>query len=41
MLIQIIVYVALYLLLAKLLKIEGLQTYTDVFTKMIHRRKNS
>jgi len=41
MLIQIIVYIALYLLLAKLLKIEGLQTYTDVFTKMINRRKNS
>ena len=41
MLIQIIVYTVLYLLLAKLLKIEGLQTYSDVLTKIIHRRKNS
>ena len=38
MLVQIIVYAVLYLLLAKLLKIEGLQTYTDIVTNLIHRK---
>ena len=38
MLIQIVVYVVLYLLLAKLLKIEGLQTYTDILTNLLHRK---
>lgn len=41
MLIQIIVYVLLYLLISKLLKIEGLQTYTDILTNLLHRKKNS
>ena len=39
MLIQIVVYAVLYLLLAKLLKIEGLQTYTDILTNLLHRKK--
>jgi len=39
MLIQIVVYALLYLLLAKLLKIEGLQTYTDILTNLLHRKK--
>ena len=39
MLIQILVYAALYLLLAKLLKIDGLQTYTDIIINRLHRRK--
>ncbi|MBQ6155009.1 MAG: lipopolysaccharide biosynthesis protein [Bacteroidales bacterium] len=38
MLIQIVVYAVLYLLLAKLLKIEGLQTYTDILTNLLHRK---
>ena len=38
MLIQILVYAALYLLLAKLLKIEGLQTYTEIITNRLHRK---
>ncbi len=41
MLIQIIVYAALYLLLAKLLRIEGLQTYTEILTNMLHRKKQA
>ena len=39
MLIQIVVYALLYLLFAKLLKIEGLQTYTDILTNLLHRKK--
>ncbi len=38
MLIQIIVYALVYILLAKLLKIEGLQTYITTLSKLFHRK---
>lgn len=38
MLIQIPVYVIAYLLVAKLLNMEGFQTYKDVLLKMFHRK---
>lgn len=38
MLIQIFVYAIVYILLAKLLKIEGLQTYVTTLSKMFHRK---
>lgn len=38
MLIQIILYLALYILMAKLLKMEELDTYLGVFDKIIHRK---
>ena len=38
MLIQIILYFGLYILLAKLLKMEELNTYLGIFAKVIHRK---
>jgi O-antigen/teichoic acid export membrane protein len=38
MLIQIILYLGLYILLAKLLKMEELNTYLGIFAKVIHRK---
>jgi len=38
MLIQIILYIGLYVLIAKLLKMEELNTYLGIFAKIIHRK---
>ena len=38
MLIQILVYVVVYFLVAKLLKLEGYQTYMEILLKMFHRK---
>jgi O-antigen/teichoic acid export membrane protein len=38
MLLQIILYIGLYILIAKLLKMEELNTYLGIFAKIIHRK---
>lgn len=38
MLIQVIVYALIYLLTAKWLKMEGFQTYSEIFSNMLHRK---
>ena len=38
MLIQIVIYLSLYILISKLLKMEELSTYLGIFAKVIHRK---
>jgi hypothetical protein len=39
MLIQIAIYLSLYILIAKILKMEELDTYFSTLTNIIHRKK--